>query len=158
MLPGFLLHLTLSLLWMFLSQGALPQLIVGLVGSFLLLACFRSVLPIHHYVRRTYGLVRFLYVFIRELALANLTIAHFVLFKKTSQMHPNFITYSTKGLASFEIYLLSQCITLTPGTTTVDVRLEEEELLLHAFEAADPAAVCSSIDLTLKQAILGFTR
>lgn len=158
MLPGFVLHLTLSLLWMFLSQGALPELIVGLVGSFLLLVCFRSILPIHCYVRRTTGLFLFLYVFIRELALANLTIAHFVLFKKTSQMHPNFITYCIKGLTPFEIYLLSQCITLTPGTTTVDVRLEEEQLLLHAFDAADPDSVRRSIDSTLKQAILGFTR
>lgn len=157
-MPGLLLHLTLTLLWTFLNHGSLPDLTVGLIGSFILMAFFRGLLPIKDYVRRVWGFFLFLLIFLRELILANYAIAHAVLLKKTSQLKPNFLTYSIQGLSPLEIYVLSQCITLTPGTTTVEVRLDQEDLILHAFNAEDPAAVCRSIDATLKKAILGFSR
>ena len=57
-----------------------------------------------------------------------------------------------------EIILLSHSISLTPGTTSVDVDLEKRELLIHALEADDPAAIVEDIRENLLKPLLGFTR
>lgn len=41
--------------------------------------------------------------------------------------------------------LLGAMITLTPGTTTLDIDLERGELLLHVLDARDPQAVVDGI-------------
>ena len=68
------------------------------------------------------------------------------------------ITYDVAGLSKLEILLLSHCISLTPGTTTIDVAANFEYLTLHVLDAPDPAAVRKGIDETLKRGILAFTR
>ncbi|NJK90829.1 MAG: Na+/H+ antiporter subunit E [Blastochloris sp.] len=158
MFAGFLLHLSLALTWMFLAQGSLPEFCLGALGSYVLLLLFQKVLPVSTYLRRLHGFLRFILVFFRELALANITIARSVLFQPTEKMQPDFLIYPVPGLNGFEIFLLSQCISLTPGTTTVQVDLDRQELHLHAFDAAEPEELCRQIDRTLKEAILAFTR
>jgi multisubunit Na+/H+ antiporter MnhE subunit len=41
--------------------------------------------------------------------------------------------------------LLGCLITLTPGTTTLDIDLQRQELLLHVLDASDPEAVVAGI-------------
>jgi multisubunit Na+/H+ antiporter MnhE subunit len=41
--------------------------------------------------------------------------------------------------------LLGALITLTPGTTTLDIDLDRQELLLHVLDARDPQAVVAGI-------------
>jgi multicomponent Na+:H+ antiporter subunit E len=57
-----------------------------------------------------------------------------------------------------EILLLSHCVSLTPGTCTVDISHDFTRLYLHVLDCPDPAAVRAGIDKTLKRGILAFTR
>ncbi len=41
--------------------------------------------------------------------------------------------------------LLGCMVSLTPGTTTIDVDLARHELLVHALDASDPEALLASI-------------
>jgi multisubunit Na+/H+ antiporter MnhE subunit len=41
--------------------------------------------------------------------------------------------------------ILGCMITLTPGTTTLDIDMERHELLLHVLDASDPDAVVDGI-------------
>ena len=41
--------------------------------------------------------------------------------------------------------LLGSMVSLTPGTTTVDIDMEDRTLLLHVLDASDPDAVVESI-------------
>ncbi len=41
--------------------------------------------------------------------------------------------------------LLGCLVSLTPGTTTIDVDLERRELLLHVLDASDPEALAAGI-------------
>lgn len=41
--------------------------------------------------------------------------------------------------------LLGSLVTLTPGTTTIDVDMERRELLLHVLDARDPQAQVAAI-------------
>jgi multisubunit Na+/H+ antiporter MnhE subunit len=109
-------------------------------------------------VPRVLAAFRFGVIFLRELLLANLAIARAVLFGRNEKLNPNFITYDVTGLTRAEIFLLSQCITLTPGTLTVEVSEDFTTLVLHVFDVPDPDAVRRAIDRKLKEPMLAFTR
>lgn len=104
------------------------------------------------------GFLWFFLVFIKEFIASNIALAKVILFKSKSTFKPGFIEYSIQGMTRIEVFFLAQSITLTPGTTTVEVDFQREILIIHAFDAHDPEQTISSIDQSLKKAILRFTR
>src|SRR5690606_33372573 len=80
---------------------------------------------------RIAGFFLFLGYFLRALVLANLQLARTVLFTKRQDLTPGFLTYPVEGLSRLEILLLSHCITLPPGTTTVEISPDFTRLTLH---------------------------
>ncbi len=114
--------------------------------------------PLRSWLRRAVGLAVFCLIFVRELVLANMAVAKTVLFQRVSALKPGFVHYSIEGLSAFEVLMLTQCITLTPGTTSVEVAEDRRMLVVHALDAADPAAVCEGIKRTLEAPILAWTR
>ena len=107
---------------------------------------------------RFYRALAFIIIFARELILSNISIAYAVLLRPRSSFRPNFITYDVTGLSKMEILLLSHCITLTPGTTTVDILDDMNTIILHVFDAAEPDAVRAKLDRKLKRPMLEFMR
>lgn len=107
---------------------------------------------------RLLGFAAFAWCFTRELILANLTVAKAVLFQPRSVLAPGFVTYDLRGLTSFEIVVLTHTITLTPGTTSVEVSADQASLLVHALDARDPDAVRASIKSGLEAPLLRWTR
>lgn len=107
---------------------------------------------------RLLGLVAFSFCFTRELVLANIAVAKAVLFQPVKALSPGFVTYPLEGLSDFEIVVLTHCITLTPGTTSVEVSEDRTSVVLHALDAGDPQAVCDGIKKTLEAPILAWTR
>lgn len=107
---------------------------------------------------RMLAFAAFLFHFTRELVLANIAVAKSVLFQPVSALAPDFITYPLDGLTDFEIVVLTHCITLTPGTTSVEVSEDRTTLVVHALDARDPQGVCDGIKKTLEAPILAWTR
>ncbi len=156
---AFGLNLSIALIWLFLSDHpSISSFIVGLLLGFLLLAFFPQPLNARDYVRRVIAFFRFVIIFHREFIVSNVVMAHAVLFRDRESIHPNYLTFDTRGMRPFEILLLSHCITLTPGTTTIDIEPDYSAIIFHAFDADDPAAVRRAIEKNLKQHILAFTR
>lgn len=152
-------NLCVAIIWMLLHGE--PSLVVFLVGwavGFALLALFSPVLRSGAYVRRTLGLGRFLAVFGRAFVTSSWQLLMLVLMRRVRDLHPRLITYDVRGLTMLEILLLSHSISLTPGTTTVDVSPDRNHLVLHVLDAPEPETVRRDIDQTLRSAILGFTR
>ncbi len=156
---AFGLNLVIAIIWLFLSQS--PTTVgfgVGFGIGFALVAAFRHVIGGEAYVRRCLAFLWFVLVFLREFLVANVTVAAAVLFRSRESIHPNFLTYDVTQLTRGEILLLSYCITLTPGTTTVDVSPDFNTLTIHALDADQPDQVRAAIDRSLKKSILAFTR
>jgi multicomponent Na+:H+ antiporter subunit E len=155
----FGMNLLVAVIWLLLSQEPGPvDFVFGFIVGFIMLALFRPVLRSEAYVRRSLAFIRFLAVFLREFVIANLKVAYTVLFRSRASLHPNFVTYDTSGLRPHEILILSYCITLTPGTTTVDIAEDFKVLIFHALDADNPDQIRAGIDRRLKTAILRFTR
>lgn len=158
MIPSVIMNLVIAEIWQLLSGAGMVGFGTGLVIGFVLLSIFPNLLGSHEYVRRVLAFFRFLGIFLREFVISNLVIAKAVLFRKREDIHPNFLTYNIDGMRPWEVFLLSQCITLTPGTTAVEIDPDFQSMVIHAFDADDPDAVRESIDRTLKAAILAFAR
>lgn len=153
------LNLLIATIWLLLSQKPSSAVFVaGYLIGFALVAAFRRVLGDDGYVRRCLALLRFLVIFCREFVMANAKVAWVVLFRSKHSLEPDFITYDVGGLTRMEILVLSYCISLTPGTTTVDISPDFRTLILHALDASRPDAVRAGIDRILKRNVLSFTR
>jgi multicomponent Na+:H+ antiporter subunit E len=155
----FALNLLLAVIWLLLSPVPTAAIFAGgfLLG-FALIAIFHDVLGSGSYVRRLVALGRFALVFLWEFLVANGSVVRTVWFRSPASLHPNFINYDVTGLKPFEILLLSYCISLTPGSTTVEVSDEFSTLVLHALDTEDPVALRARLDRVLKHGILRFTR
>jgi multisubunit Na+/H+ antiporter MnhE subunit len=107
---------------------------------------------------RLFAFIVFIFAFTRELLSSNVAVARTVLFQPVSALSPGFISYRLDGLSDFEIVVLTHCITLTPGTTSVEVSPDHTELVVHALDARDPQDVCASIKAKLEAPMLAWTR
>ncbi len=156
---SFALNLLIAAIWLLLSaEPSVPVFALGCLMGFALLAAFHRVLGSGDYVRRVFALGRFALVFTWEFLAANVNVVRTVLFQSRATLDPNFMTYDVAGLKPFEILLLSYCISLTPGSTTVKVSDDFQTLVLHTLDLDDPPAVRARLDRVLKHGILSFTR
>lgn len=156
---SLLLNLLVAFLWLLLQpQPALLDFAFGFTLGFALLALFRPVLHSEDYVRRMVAGVAFAGVFAKAFLFSCFELIKITLFVPFSRLQPEIIRYDVKGLSKVEILLLSHCISLTPGTTTVDVAEDFSHLKLHVLDCPDPDSVRRSIDETLRRGLLAFTR
>jgi multicomponent Na+:H+ antiporter subunit E len=118
----------------------------------------RADLPRHALPLRLLALGWFLVLFTKELLLANIAVAKSVLLQPRAALAPGFLTYDLRGLTPFEIVVLTHCITLTPGTTSVEIAADNTEVVLHALDARDPEAVRASVLHGLEKPLLRWTR
>ena len=156
---SLLLNLVMAGMWLLFHQNPnLAQFFIGFGLGFIFLVLFQSVVGSTSYVRRAIAFVRFLLVFLREFLMANLAVTMTVLFGSRDAIHPNFITLDVAGMKPYEILILSYCITLTPGTTSVEIEDDFKTLIVHALDAEHPDKVRDQINGSLRDAILKFTR
>lgn len=154
-----LLNLAIALAGMFLTGKPSPAgFALGFLAGFILLAALDRWIPGSGYPRRLIAFFWFLAGFLAEFVKSNLQLARAALFQSANDIHPDFLTYDVTGLRPMEVLILSHCITLTPGTTTVRVTDDGQSLLLHAFDARDPEAVRQSIHRSLRDPLLRWTR
>ncbi len=156
---SLMLNLLVAFIWLLLQpQPGLRDFAFGFALGFALLALFRPVLSSHDYVRRMVAALFFTGVFAKAFLLSCAQLIRITLFVPFSRLQPDFIDYDVSGLNRVEILLLSHCISLTPGTNTVDISPDFTHLHLHVLDCPDPDAVRRSIDGTLRRSILAFTR
>lgn len=152
-------NLLIATLWLFLSQGrSTLDFFLGLALGFALLSAFHAVLGKRDYPRRTWALVVFAVAFTRQFILANLNVAAVVVGRRPESLQPHFFTYDVSGLRLGEILILSYCITLTPGTATVQISDDHRTLVLHGLDVEDVEALRRDLDRTLKEPLLRVTR
>ncbi|MEP4430700.1 MAG: Na+/H+ antiporter subunit E, partial [Hyphomicrobiales bacterium] len=72
--------------------------------------------------------------------LSAVSVAKLVLSPKMA-INPAFVAYPLKVDKDFEITLLANLITLTPGTLSVDVSPDRRTLYIHAIDVTDEDAL-----------------
>ena len=133
----FLLNLLLALAWGALTSQFYPvNLLFGYLLGFLLLWIIFRNQEGQRYFSRVPKIIEFVVFFIRELVVANLRVARTVLSPRLS-IKPGVIAVPLDLESDAEITLLSNLLTLTPGTLSLDVSTDHRILYVHTMDSAD---------------------
>lgn len=116
----------------------------GLILSALALALIRENVQPSRIAIRPLGVLLLVLLFFKELALSAFKVAVLVT-RPRMDLKPGIFAFPLKVDRDFEITLLANLITLTPGTLSVDVSEDRRVLYVHALDCADPDATIRDI-------------
>jgi multicomponent Na+:H+ antiporter subunit E len=147
----YLANLLLALAWAATSGSfSVPNLLFGLVLGAGVLWLIREQVGGLGYFRRTRMVTLLALLFIRELILSAWRVLVIVL-RPRMDLKPGIFAYELTVDRDFEIALLANLITLTPGTLSVDVSPDRKVLYVHALD-------CSDVDAARRDIAQGFER
>lgn len=153
-----LLNFILAFVWMFLKTSYSPaSFFVGYFFGLLIIYMFRRFFTSRFYLLRVVAVVNLIYIFTRELILANIAVLKVIL-KPKLDIKPGIFAYPTELKQDWEITVLSNLITLTPGTLVVDVSPDNKVLYVHAMDISDADEDIQGIKNTFEKAIMEVSR
>ncbi len=154
----FLLNILLAFGWMLLNgnYGSTDFTIGFVVGFFALLLTepFRNK---PNYGRKFWAALKLLAVFFYKLLTSSLQVVWDVI-TPTHLSHPAIINVPLEVESDFEIMLLANIVSLTPGSLSLDVSEDRKYLVIHAMFSQDEQSVIDDIKETLERRILEVTR
>ncbi len=132
--------------WLAVSGSVTPaNILFGLIVSALALGLIRHQIPKGGRHRlRPVRVLSLLLLFFKELALSAWKVAVMVTRPKLD-VQPGIFAYPLKLTTDFEITLLANLITLTPGTLSVDVSEDKTTLYVHAIDCSNIEAAKNDI-------------
>ncbi|MEO1639812.1 MAG: Na+/H+ antiporter subunit E [Pseudomonadota bacterium] len=138
----FILNMTLAVIWAALwGSLTLAQFALGFVIGFAALWFAQPLFggPSGYYVR-AYRIVRLILFFLYDLCVSSVRVAFDVL-TPTDRSNPAILEMPLDVKTDFEILLVTNLISLTPGTLSLDVTPDRKTLIVHAMFADDPDQV-----------------
>lgn len=134
----FLVNVLLALAWAAVTGSfTFLNLAFGFVLAMGTLSLIREQVGSVGYFSRARRVISLFLLFVYELILSAVRVAVLVLSPKMD-IKPGIFAYPLKVDRDFEITLLANLITLTPGTLSVDVSDDRRTLYVHAIDASDP--------------------
>lgn len=149
-----LINVLLAALWMMLSETyTFGAFIFGYLFGILFVLAALPLLPGKHlYLRPVWKTIVLAGIFMKELVLANIDVIKIVI-QKEIKNEPAFFAYPTELKKDWEITLLSQLITLTPGTIVVAISDDQKTLYIHSIDFSDTDSEISTIKDSFEKAI-----
>jgi multicomponent Na+:H+ antiporter subunit E len=153
-MKGLLLNLLLAIAWAAVSGSvSAHNLLLGFVLGALALFVVREPYGSSGYLRRLFAILSLVLLFLKELAMSAAKVAVTVL-SPDMKLKPGIFAFPLTVDRDFEITLLANLITLTPGTLSVDVSDDRKTLYVHALDCADPDAARRDIANGFERKIL----
>lgn len=144
----------LALIWVAISGSySIPNLAFGFAIGWIVLFLVRDQRLTTNTVIRPWALLLLTGLFIKELLLSALRVARLVLSPRMD-IKPGIFAYPLKVDRDFEITLLANLITLTPGTLSVDVSEDRRTLFVHGMDCSDTEQARREISQGFERRIL----
>ncbi len=153
---GLVLNLLLAFAWAAMTGDfSFASLATGAVLGFFALWLSQPLTGIDRlYFKRLYRSIYLALFFIWELLLSSVKVAWDVI-RPVPQNKPALIEVPLTVKSDFEILLLTNLISLTPGTLSVDVTEDRETLIVHAMFGEDPDDLTRDIKNGFERLIMG---
>lgn len=136
----YILNVIFAFVWVAITGSAtLLNLVFGFFLSAAALWIVRGEMTEVGYWGRLRRVFSLLLLFLKELALSAYRVAVMV-FSPRLDLKPGIFAFPLTVDRDFEITLLANLITLTPGTLSVDVSEDRKTLYVHAVDCSDPEA------------------
>jgi multicomponent Na+:H+ antiporter subunit E len=153
MRPAFIIAV-FTAIWLAISGSfTIPNLLLGAVAGALSLALIRGHIQPDGRRIRPLKLLSLLLLFFKELALSAWKVAVLVASPRMV-LKPGIFAFPLTVDRDFEITLLANLITLTPGTLSVDVSKDRKVLYVHAIDCSDPVGARRDIANGFEKKIL----
>lgn len=150
----FLLNLILAFLWTALTADFRAENIaLGFVFAFGIIALTSRIWGDSPYARKSWLLVKFMAFIVWEILISNFRVASDVLRFKLKN-RPGVIAIPLDAKTDFEITLIANLISLTPGTLTLDVSTDKSMLFVHTMFADDAQAQRDTLKNDIEKRIL----
>ncbi|MES0810679.1 MULTISPECIES: Na+/H+ antiporter subunit E [unclassified Roseibium] len=150
----FLINILMALAWGAVT-GSFSEinLAFGFVLGFGALYLIREQVGTAAYFDRIRKAIGLALLFVYELVLSAWRVAMIVLRPKI-ELQPGIIAFPLTVDRDFEIAMLANLITLTPGTLSVDVSEDRKTLYVHCIDVPDPQATIDDIKNGFERKIL----
>lgn len=143
----------LAFIWLFLSGSyTLNNLLLGFLLGLGIVYLFNKALPGKFYLIRVYKIIKLIVVFLIELIKANIDVLKIVLRPKL-QNQPGFFTYHTDLKTDWQIVLLSNLITLTPGTVVLGISDDRTKIYIHTIDFSTKEEEVEGIKSSLEKVV-----
>ncbi|WP_078414155.1 Na+/H+ antiporter subunit E [Priestia abyssalis] len=153
-----LLNFVIAFVWMFLNNSrAGITFVIGYILGILILFILRRFFSERFYLGRVYAVVKLLFIFLRELFKSNIAVIQDVL-KPKLDIQPCIFALPITVKREWEITVLANLITLTPGTLVVDISDDNALLYIHAMNINDVDETIDDIKNTFEKAIMEVSR
>jgi len=151
-------NLLLALVWVAMS-GRLDvvNLLVGFVFGYFVLFILQRVIGRSAYFFRSLALVRFIGFYLMEVVRSNLRVARDVVTPR-SRARPGIVAVPLDARTDVEITLLSNLITMTPGSLAIDVSDDRSVIYVHSMFVEDPDELRRAIKEDLERRVLELLR
>jgi multicomponent Na+:H+ antiporter subunit E len=140
-----LINVLLALAWAAVTASfSLHNLLFGFLLGSAALYLIREQVGTAGHISRAARIGGLALMFLYELVLSALRVARVVLTPRL-RLSPGIVAFPLTVDRDFEITLLANLITLTPGTLSVDVSDDRRTLYIHALDVPDADALRSDI-------------
>lgn len=135
--PHKFLSLFMLLLWLIMSNSlGVGHFVLGALLGWGIPFFTQSFWPQSMVVSSPVLAVRFILLVLWDIVVANLQVAVLILSSR-EKLQPAFIKIPLDLRQDFTITLLANTISLTPGTVTIDLQMEQGYILVHALNVGD---------------------
>lgn len=153
-----IVNLIISFMWMFLSETyTFASFVTGYLLGLLLIVILNKLVPGKLYVDKLVKIISLILLFIRELISSNISIVKLVYTRKP-EFEPGIFAMPTELKTDWEITLLANLITLTPGTLSIAISDDNSQIYVHAMNIDEVDEEIHSIKSTFEKAIMEVTR
>ncbi|MBD8070488.1 Na+/H+ antiporter subunit E [Bacillus sp. PS06] len=153
-----LLNIFLAFTWMFLGNSfTVGSLFGGYLAGLLMIFMMRRFFPQRFYLLNVIAAIKLVLLFIKELILSNIEIFKIILRPKLD-MTPGIFALPTDLEKDWEITMLANLITLTPGTLVLDISDDRKTLYIHAMDLQSVEESIEGIKNSFEKAIKEVSR
>ncbi|MDZ7340978.1 MAG: Na+/H+ antiporter subunit E [candidate division KSB1 bacterium] len=102
-------------------------------------------------------IIGFLIFYIREVILANFRIAYDIISPRY-RIKPGIIAIPLKATTDWELLMLNNLLTMTPGTLSLDISTDRRVIYIHAMYVTDPEQIRLEFKSGIEKKILEVSR
>ena len=153
MASQILLNIAMGMVWELLFPAwTLSAFLVGYaIGAIILtFVYFRD--RKNFYLYRIYKACILLLIFFKEILLSGINVFRYA-FMPLSRLHPGVVKMDVDFENEMELVLISNMITLTPGTMALEISPDNKTIYIHALDCSDPEALIAHIRQTFESRI-----
>lgn len=145
LLPHPLLTPALTGIWLLLNNSIEPgHILLGLLLGWIIPVLTIRFWPDKVVIRKPVVLLRFGFIFLYDIVVANFTVARLIL-GSPEKLTPAFVKLPLDLTSDVAISLLASSLTLTPGTLSARLSEDHSYLLVHALNETDPDTLIATI-------------